>query len=302
VALLLFAAPVSAQSRDEDERNRSQQTREADERQDQSSRSQTRERDQTSRDQSQYRDQSPYRDQSQSRDQSQYREQRGQTQYRDQQYRNQDSSEQDAGLGITLRESQDGVQIQQIFTESPAQQAGLRRGDYLLSIDDDRVRSVQDVERMIREKEPGSWVDLEVWRNGQRQTIEARLASRQRAFGSEQGGQFGFRSGQQQPGMTTRPQQPRFPDWGQQDLAQQVQNLQRQLAQLRQEVDQLRNERQALRPTFDERGRSQDSQRQLDSQRQFDNQRQFDSQRQSDRNLDQQRSSDRSQRNSDRDD
>lgn len=202
---------------------------------------------------------------------------RDQSQDRDQQSRQASSHE--AGLGVILAETQDGVVIQQVFRDSPADDAGLRRGDYIQKIDDDRVRSARDVMQMVRDKQPGSDIDITVWRNGQQRTMEAQLASRQQAFSQgEKGqfsqpgqfgqqGQFGSRPGAPQQGFEQG--QHRLYQDNNQALAQQVQNLQRQLARLQQEVDQLRSERQALRPTYDDRGssRSPDSQRSSDQQR-----------------------------------
>jgi C-terminal processing protease CtpA/Prc len=271
-SMFLAAAPLAAQSRSDSDsdRTRSQQTRDQQSERDRDQsqqRDQAQQRDQSQRDQSQQRDQQLRdtqgrdRERTQSRDQSTYRDQ---SDYRDQSRTRDESdrSEQDAGLGITLMETRDGVRIRQVLPGTPAERAGLRPGDYVLTVDEERIRAVRDVEQMIREKQPGSWVDLDVWRNGQRQTIEAQLASRQRAFSDQGQGQFGSRPGfpQQGPtgfgqqGLGSRPQQ--FQDGSQQSLAQQLQSLQRQLAQLQQQVDQLRSERQALRPTYDEQRQS----------------------------------------------
>jgi C-terminal processing protease CtpA/Prc len=263
LALVLSALPLSAQSRSEEDRdsNRTQQTRERDDRdtqrdtqQDRSS-SQSRNRDQgyreeyqgSSRDRQQSRDRTEYRDQGEYRDQS-----------RQQGRDTQEHWENEGGLGVVLMDTRDGIRIRQVLPGSAAERAGVRPGDYVLSVDDERARSVQDVEQCIRDKEPGEWIDLEVWRNGERQTIEAQLASRQRTFG-DQGQRQGF---PQQGPMTGRPQQ--FQEGGTQQLAQQIQSLERQLAQLRQEVAQLRSERQALRPTFEDRDNPSSRPRQTD--------------------------------------
>jgi hypothetical protein len=245
LAMLMFAAPLAAQDRSESDydRDRSQQTR------DQSQRDDARDRDRQ-RDQRQYSDQTEYRDQSD---------------YRTQGSREETDREQAAGLGVTLMETRDGVRIRQVLPDSPAERAGLRTGDLLLSVDDERVRTARGTEQTIRDKEPGAWVDLEVWRNGQRQTIEAKLASRQQAF-RDQGPQMP-RQGFSQPGSTT-PRQGFSQEGNFQGLAQQIQSLQRQLAQLRQEVDQLRSGRQALRPTYEEEPRFDDRNRSLEPQRQ----------------------------------
>jgi C-terminal processing protease CtpA/Prc len=173
-------------------------------------------------------------------------------------------------------ETRDGVRIRQVLFGSPAEKAGLRTGDLVLSIDDERVRSAQDIEQTIRQKDPGAWIDLEIWRNGRRETIEARLASRQRAIGDAQ--QFGSRQALPQQPQFSR--QPQFQDSSMQQLAQQIQSLQQQLAQLRQEVSQMRSERQVLRPSYEDRGppgqRNNSSNSPRSNDRSLQNQDQFD--------------------------
>lgn len=251
---LLLAPQLVAQDRnDETDRSRSQQNRQRDDRDDPSTRSQSqRDRDQTRDD-----NQSRSRDQSQSRDQYQSR---------DQQSGSQDASQNQAGLGITLMDTRDGIRIRQVLPGSPAERAGLRNGDILLTVDDERVRTARDVEETVRQKEAGDWIDMEVWRNGQRQTIEAKLASRQQAFSDSQFSRQQQSQSQQGP-MQQRQQ---FSDGNLQQLVQQIQNLERQLAQLRQEVNQMRSERQVLRPnfegrTFDDRGPGSSRQEDRDS-------------------------------------
>jgi len=61
----------------------------------------------------------------------------------------------------------DEVQIAEVATASPAEAAGLQAGDLVLSIDGQKVSSVEDFQRVVREKIGGTVV-LDLQRGGQR--------------------------------------------------------------------------------------------------------------------------------------
>lgn len=68
-----------------------------------------------------------------------------------------------------------GVLISAVSDDSPAARAGLRAGDVVLSIDGESVSSAGAVRRMIREREEGDAVEIEVIRSGNRQMVYATL-------------------------------------------------------------------------------------------------------------------------------
>lgn len=85
-----------------------------------------------------------------------------------------------AVLGVTLGENRDGVvTVQQITPDSPAEEAGLRRGDEILAINGRQVFSYRDVTRMIADHQPNDLVELSIGRNGRERTVEATLAGRE---------------------------------------------------------------------------------------------------------------------------
>jgi C-terminal processing protease CtpA/Prc len=88
-----------------------------------------------------------------------------------------------ARLGVTVREVSDddvkkgglgtarGVVVEQVSEESAAQQAGFKAGDIVLEFDGERVRSVQQFTRLVRETPVGRSVAAVVMRDGQKSTL-----------------------------------------------------------------------------------------------------------------------------------
>ncbi|MDX1626995.1 MAG: PDZ domain-containing protein, partial [Wenzhouxiangellaceae bacterium] len=69
----------------------------------------------------------------------------------------------------------DGVQISQIYRDSPAWNAGLRPGDILLTADGEPVPSAREFALAIAERAPGEEIEFTAVRNGQRFTTSVRL-------------------------------------------------------------------------------------------------------------------------------
>ncbi|MBF0160986.1 MAG: PDZ domain-containing protein [Magnetococcales bacterium] len=67
------------------------------------------------------------------------------------------------------------VQITEVFKESPADRAGLQRGDWVVELNGKPILSQLDFGRRIVEGKPGSEVALVVWRNGQKLEMRVRL-------------------------------------------------------------------------------------------------------------------------------
>jgi len=68
-----------------------------------------------------------------------------------------------------------GVVVTQVMTDSPAQRAGLRRGDVILSLDGRPVENAGDLRNRVAHSPVGSEVAMEVMRAGKKLNVKARL-------------------------------------------------------------------------------------------------------------------------------
>lgn len=89
-------------------------------------------------------------------------------------------------LGVMLARTPDGVTIASVIADSPADKAGLKRGDVIKAIDGSEVSQVKDVRDALDGKNVGDTVTLTISRDGSQQdvtvTLEARPAPLPRAI------------------------------------------------------------------------------------------------------------------------
>jgi serine protease Do len=71
-----------------------------------------------------------------------------------------------------------GVEITMVDQDAPAGKAGLKEQDVILTLNGEKVESVEQLRRMIRETPPDRVVTLGVSRNGQPMTLKVQLADR----------------------------------------------------------------------------------------------------------------------------
>ena len=62
--------------------------------------------------------------------------------------------------------------------ENPAREAGLQAGDVVLAVDDEEVSNPSELQQAIAFHEPGDEVELTIWRDGERRTIQVDLGER----------------------------------------------------------------------------------------------------------------------------
>jgi S1-C subfamily serine protease len=124
-----------------------------------------------------------------------------------------------AGLGVVFdQRSSDRILISEVADGSPAEIAGLRQGDVILSVDGRRMSSFDEVSDYIGRRSPEEQVDIAVLRNGRRINLQAELASRQEVFDQDQGASRSFQRDTQRTRLGDRfveegfEQSERFPD------------------------------------------------------------------------------------------
>jgi serine protease Do len=72
-------------------------------------------------------------------------------------------------------EKAQGALVADISPNSPAERAGLMRGDIVLNIDGQEVKNVSDLQQKVRSHRPGDTVRVEVWRDRKTVVLEVTL-------------------------------------------------------------------------------------------------------------------------------
>jgi membrane-associated protease RseP (regulator of RpoE activity) len=75
-----------------------------------------------------------------------------------------------------------GVEITMVDQDAPAGKAGLKEQDVILTLNGEKIASVEQLRRMIRETPSGRVVTLGISRNGQPMTFQVQLADRKNSF------------------------------------------------------------------------------------------------------------------------
>ncbi len=81
-------------------------------------------------------------------------------------------------LGATITLTPDGLTISAVIADSPAEKAGLKRGDVVKSIDGTAVSNMSDLRNTLKDKKPGDTVTLSITRSGNAQDITVTLEAR----------------------------------------------------------------------------------------------------------------------------
>ena len=81
--------------------------------------------------------------------------------------------------------SRDGVLVQSVDPNTPAEKAGLRNGDVILRVDDVEIKHTRDLIDYVSSKAPGSNVRLQIIRDGNRRTLNVQTDERP-GFGEEE--------------------------------------------------------------------------------------------------------------------
>jgi serine protease Do len=71
-----------------------------------------------------------------------------------------------------------GVLVNRVVDRSPADRAGIRKGDLIVRVNSESVDSPGELARVVQGRRVGDEVDIEILRDGDRQTLQATLAAR----------------------------------------------------------------------------------------------------------------------------
>jgi hypothetical protein len=85
-------------------------------------------------------------------------------------------------LSVLHLKEESGVEITMVDQDAPAGKAGLKEQDVILTLNGEKIESVEQLRRMIRETPSGRVVTLGISRNGQPMTFKVQLADRKNSF------------------------------------------------------------------------------------------------------------------------
>lgn len=159
-----------------------------------------------------------------------------------------DADAQGAYLGVQVQDvtralqrarnlpTSEGALVSRVEDESPADRSGIRRGDVITEVENDKIDSSQDLIRAVRGMEAGTRVRITLWRSGSLRTVNVQLGERPQGMPGMGMPNFRIPSGDDHE----MPMPP--PQVNDQDVRRQIRELQDQLKELRQEIQSLRRE------------------------------------------------------------
>lgn len=80
-------------------------------------------------------------------------------------------------LGVMLEQFQAGVRIKDVFPDSPAAKAGIKRGDIIASFDGVTINERFDIIYQLQKKKPGDKIKIKIIRNGKAIETEAHMTA-----------------------------------------------------------------------------------------------------------------------------
>ncbi len=89
-----------------------------------------------------------------------------------------EGQEPQAWLGVFFRMTEDGAEVREVVVDSPADDAGLERGDVITRVNGRTVNEARPLTERILTYEPGDEVELTVLRAGEELFIDVELGER----------------------------------------------------------------------------------------------------------------------------
>src|SRR5437868_6851433 len=78
-------------------------------------------------------------------------------------------------LGIRINDEKDGVKVEEVQPNGPAEKAGMKTGDVIVAFAGEKVRSGRQLVRLVRETPAGKSVTARVRRDGKEQDVHVTL-------------------------------------------------------------------------------------------------------------------------------
>jgi serine protease Do len=77
-----------------------------------------------------------------------------------------------AEIGVSIADGSNGVVVEEVRPDSPAEKAGLKRSDVIVEFDGERVRSARQFGRLVQETPLGRTVKATISRDGQKKDVQ----------------------------------------------------------------------------------------------------------------------------------
>ena len=87
-----------------------------------------------------------------------------------------------AALGVILKPKSKLLELDAVNEKSGAKEAGLQKGDVILSIEGKKMKKIEEIGEILKDRKAGSTVRLTYRRNEVEATVDVRLASRGEMF------------------------------------------------------------------------------------------------------------------------
>ena len=87
-----------------------------------------------------------------------------------------------AALGVVLNAKSKALEIDDVNEKSGAKEAGLQKGDVILSIDGKKVKKIEDIAEALKDRKAGSMAKVLFRRGKEEKTVEVRLAAKGEMF------------------------------------------------------------------------------------------------------------------------
>lgn len=84
-------------------------------------------------------------------------------------------------LGVTTEKVDAGVEVKSVSEKSGAEKAGLKKGDIITKVGDDKIETPDDLTKAIRSRKPGDKVSITYLRDKKQQTASAELGKLENA-------------------------------------------------------------------------------------------------------------------------
>jgi serine protease Do len=80
---------------------------------------------------------------------------------------------------LGLSENQTGVLINQVFPDSPASKAGIKRGDVITKFNGTEIKKYNELPGLVASVQPGTEVEVTILRKGEEKTVKVLLGNRE---------------------------------------------------------------------------------------------------------------------------